>query len=333
MTQLDPTAEDLELLVEVWEADRVLDYPRIRELLSQLSPDRLLASEECTILMLYAYLRLDDGPHAAALLKAAASVFTPERSDRNRIRFICASGEHAWRQGRLSDAEKLAGEVLDFAHRTGDGAFMLHGLSALGVTAAIRGDFVQSVRHLNRALPFRDSDSGRWRSGLHHNLGTSYRDLGFTAESQRHFEEAGRHPRPAQLEAITTVDRALLFHAIGDVGAAKELAHLGFAMSERIPLRSGMAEARLLLASLAALEHELERAREELMAVFQLLPVGDHLLRGQTYEEAAIIAALSGDMLSSAMAESEAEQIYRRLEALPRIANMKSRLAELAWPV
>jgi tetratricopeptide (TPR) repeat protein len=325
-----PTEEDLDLLTQVWEADRVLDYPRIREMLSPLNLERVLASEEYTILLLYAYLRLGDGAEATALLNAAGSVFTPDRSDRNRIRFLCAAAEHAWREGRLAEAEIAAHEVLDVAHRKRDEAAMLHGLSALGIAAALRGDPVQSLRHFNRALPFRDRDSGRWISGLHHNLAVVYRDLGFLAESQRHFEEAARHPRGVWLEVLTTLERALLLHVVGDGAAAEALARLGLNMSERIQFRSGMAEARTVLARIAIGMGELDQARRELESALGLLQHGDALLAAQTHEEAAILALLSGDAKACADAKKAAEEFYRVIEAHPRIERMRLRLEVLS---
>jgi tetratricopeptide (TPR) repeat protein len=322
-----PVADDLDLLLQVWEAERTVDFSRIRTLLAPLSLERVLATDEYIILLVLAYARLGYSTQAATLLQAAASVFPPTRRDRNRTRFLNAAADYARRQGRLSEAEAMANEMLEYAHRTRDDSIMLNAFVILGITSGMRGDYVQSLRHFNRALA---SDSGRWTSVIHHNLALSYRELGFVAESQRHFEQAARHPRADWLEAGTMLDRAILLHLAGDEAAATELALRALEWFERIQSRLGMAEARTVLARIAASEGKLEQARQELESAFETLPPGDALLTAQAYEEAAVVAVMSGDVEARDTAQAAAEELYLQMEAGPRIERMRLRLEVLS---
>lgn len=334
MSRRNPTADDLDLLLQVWEAERVLDFPRIRTLLAPLPLDRVLATDEYAVLLLLAYDRLGDSTEAAALLKAAESFFPSTRQDRYRMRFLNAAADHARRQGRLSEAEAIASEMLEYAHRTRDEAITLNAFVILGITSGMRGDFVQSLRHFNRALASGDSDSGRWISVIHHNVAVSYRELGFVAESQRHFEEAARHPRANWLEAGTMLDRALLLHSVGDEAAATELALRAVERFESIKSHLGLTEARTVLARIAAAEGKLEPARWELASAFKTLPPGDALLTAQAHEEAAVIEALAGDWLARDAAQAVAAQLYLQMEARPRLERMRVRMELLsALPV
>jgi tetratricopeptide (TPR) repeat protein len=321
---------DLDLLARVWEADRVLDYPLIRELLSPLDVEQLLASEEFTLLLLFAYLRLGDQTKAATLLQAAAPLFPATRSDRNRIRFLNAAANHTLRQGRLSDTEDLANEMLVYGHRTRDDSTMLSAFIVLGIVAGTRGDYIQALRHFTRALASSHSDSGRWISVVHHNMAVAYRELGFAAESQRHFEEAAKKPRPSWVEGGSMLDRALLLLQVGDEPAAAELARRAMECFERIQSPLGIAEARTVLARIATAEAEVDQARQELESAFEMLQPGDALLTAQAHEEAAVVAALSGDTEARVAAQATAEQLYLQMEASPRIERMRLRLGVLS---
>jgi tetratricopeptide (TPR) repeat protein len=323
-----PVADDLDLLIQLWEADRVLDYPRIRELLSPLDPQRVLASEELTLLLLFAYLRLGDHKQAESLLQAAAPSFPATRNDRNRIRFVNAAANHTLRQGRMSETEALANEMLGYGHRTRDDSTIFNALLILGIVSGTRGDYVQALRHFMRAQASSHSDSGRWASVVQHNLAVAYRELGFAAEAQRHFEEAAQQSRPIWLEAGTMLDRALLLHLICDEAAAAELGRRALEWFESIQSRAGIAEARTVLARIAAAEGKLEQARQELD--FRTLPPGDALLTAQAHEEAAVIAALSFDLVARDTAQAAAEKLYLQMEAGPRIDRMRLRLEVLS---
>lgn len=323
--------DTVELLLEVWQCERSLDYPGIRRLLEPLPLSTLLATEEFALLLLYAHNRLMDLAKSAELLEAAAPCFPPERDDRNRRRFLFAKAEVLMHRGRLSESEALLQDLEARSVQAQDTPSVLQATINLAVTSGIRGDNVQAIRHTYRALAIPDPLNGdRWTPVLHHNLGVSYRELGLIAEAERHFEQAGRYPRPEWMKAITDLDRAVLRHVVGESVTAERIAQHSLAVLERAGAHGRVAECWCVLGAIATSMGDLSAARNYLDAALRSLPPGNVLLPGQVHEELAVLHLLEGDTEAHHAARMTAARLYEQIDALPRMENMRVRLEVLA---
>jgi tetratricopeptide (TPR) repeat protein len=302
----------------------------MRDLLESLPTAKLLKTEEFVILLILAYSRLNDAAKAADLLHLSEPLFPQIRQDRTRIRFLGAAAEICIDQGRFAEADRLAHEIQDYAYKTHDGVLAVHAAMLLGTSAGSRGDFLQSLRYSNRALASVEGHSTRWIPALHHNLGVAYRELGFIAEAERHFELASRHSGPEWMQAITNIDRAILYLIGGDPAAGRELACHALTLFQRMQSFGGMAEAHCILARIAATEGELSHARQELTSALSLATHGSLLLLAQIYEEVTALELLCGNRQARKEAEETAERYYRQIDALSRVKRMKLRLKVLS---
>jgi ATP/maltotriose-dependent transcriptional regulator MalT len=325
-----PSDEDLGILAQVWEAERVLDYPKMRDLLESLPAAKLLETEEFVILLMLAYSRTSDASKGADLLQLSAPLFPHTRQDRTRIRFLGAAAEIYMDQGRFTEADRLAHEIQDYAYKTRDGVLAVHASMIRGNIAGHRGDFLQSLGYFSRALASVEQHSTRWIPVLHHNIGVTYRELGFIAEAERHFELSSRQARPEWMQAITNMDRAILRLMVGDPAAARELAYRGMTLLDGIQSQGGMAEAHCILGRIAAAEGHTTEARQELTSALSLVAGGNLLLLAQIYEEVAALELIVGNQQAREEAEATAERYYKQLDAAPRVKRMKLRLEELS---
>jgi ATP/maltotriose-dependent transcriptional regulator MalT len=325
-----PMDASLDLLLRVWEAERVLDYPAIVTLAEGLPLERILENEELALVLLSAHSRLNHADEIQALLEAMRPLFPSTRRDRNYARFLFLAAENGQMHGTLVESDRLAHEGLEHAHSLDDVRLAFWGLMVLGVNAGIRGDFQQLLLHLNRALASYTRGSERWLPVLHHNIAIGYRDMGFIAEAERHFEIAARYPRPAWMEGITDMERALLLQMTGDMAAAAELARRAREAFERLGWSPGLADARMILGRVAAGAGRLDEAEAHLQAAADLVPRGHALLEAQVNEEFAALALLRGDAAAREAAEARATELYRATEATQRLERMRRRLASLA---
>ena len=325
------TEAELELVLQVWECERRLDYPAIRALLEPLPLPALLANEELALLLLYAHIRLADISRAAELAELLAPLFPPERSDRNRRRYLFVAADLLLHGGRTTEFEALTQELHEQALQAHDTASVLRAVVNLGVRAGIRGDFVNSIRYMYRGLAIPTAvDGGRWTPMLHHNLAISYRELGMIAEAERHFEQSARYPRPEWMQALTSIDRAILLHVVGEAATAERLAQHALATMERAGTSGGMAECWYVLGMISIGTGELGAARRHLDRAAELLPPGNLLLAAQLHEEFAVLHLLDGDADAGGAARAGAERLYAELDALPRVERMRLRLEVVA---
>jgi ATP/maltotriose-dependent transcriptional regulator MalT len=323
-----PMDSELDLLLQVWEAERVLDYPAIVALVERLPLERMLANEEMALVLLTAHSRLNRADDVPPLLDALRPRFPSTRRDRNYVRFRFLAAEHAQMLGRLVESDQLTHEGLE--HAGDDARLAFWGLMVLGVNAGIRGDYPELLRHLNRALASYAHGSERWLPVLHHNIAIGYRDMGFIAEAERQFELAARYARPVWMEGITDMERALLLLMTGDAAAAGELARRARETFERLDWSPGLADARVILGRVAAGAGRLDEAEAHLRAAADFVPRGHVLLEAQMNEEFAALAVLRGDAAGREAAEARATRLYEATEAAPRLERMRRRLAALA---
>src|SRR5687768_7982805 len=114
------------------------------------------------------------------------------RGDR-RLRAEAANlvGIAHFEAGRLAEAEECWGGLLASAADWGDEESSTRASNNLGVLANVRGQRDRALLHYERALAsYQRLGNVRGLAETHHNLGISYRDLGFDREADAHFRRA-----------------------------------------------------------------------------------------------------------------------------------------------
>jgi ATP/maltotriose-dependent transcriptional regulator MalT len=323
--------DELDLLLDLWEWERRLEYTAIRGALEALPRGDVLASDELSLQLLYACIYLRDTVAAAALAAQMEPRFAHGRNEAAARRFLNAQGQIALVRGELTASQRLVEELRDKAELAGDPPQQFYATVHLGIIAGLRGDFTASLQECYRALAMCGTvDTDVWLPVLHHNLALSFREIGMIAEAERHFELSTRDPRPDWVTATTALDRALLRYVVGDFETAAGMARNGLALFQRIGSANGVADAHVVLARIALGQRDEDEAAAQLALAEERLDPSETMVMAQLQEERAVLHLLRGDEAGRARAAAAADEAYRRLEAPWRAERMRMRLESLA---
>ena len=310
-------------------------WPELVARAEAVAPDELFADPELAFLLAVGYRRTGQTARALELVQRVE----PEvrrRGDRwLLLEVINLAGNALFESGRMDDAEMRYVELLETSGNWDDEEGKARAANNLGAVAQVRGRRDLALTSYQRALAsYQRLGNLRGLAETHHNLGISYRDLGFDRDADAHFGRAVELGEQAGLEdviALAEAERAALRVRWHDGRLATELARRALERFERIGDPTGAAQAIRIL-GLAALAQgdegegqtrldealEIARAHEDALLHAEVQRDRGMLLRDRGEGEAAREAfADAVDHFQQIGAAAEAEALRVILSSLP----------------
>lgn len=317
-----------QLLLRAWELEAATDLQQIIDFLGPVPEPILLEEPELAMLLLYARAHRFDAEGAAALIDVMREPSRQWTDGRLQRRFLNFQGIVCLRLGQLDEAVALLKRLEHLSIAADDAATLQWATGNLGIISDMRCDHAEALLYYQRSLACQlRSPEQRWFSVIHHSLGMTYRQLGFFAESQSHFEQALRLPR-SEAENVD-LERALLMHDMGELEVAEALARRALERAADPPVPGFSAEAYRTLGKVAIRRRDLPGARQFLLRAQAETPAYHTLLQADVWEEFAVLELLAGNAARSAEAERESVSAYQRVGAPKRAERAKLRLLAL----
>jgi tetratricopeptide (TPR) repeat protein len=298
---------------------------------SLLSPQELQAEPELAYAYAAACRQLGDT--ARALQVAAwAEAEARRRGDlRRAAEAVNLVGNALFEEGRLDEAEARFGELLSYAAEWGDEEFAARASNNLGILSNVRGRRDLALASYQRALAsYQRLGNVLGLAQTHHNLGISYRDLGFDREADSHFNRAmelagadgpAAASRAAETDtetviAVAEAERAMLRVRKGDAPLAEALATRALQRFERIGDPRGRADVLRVLAAAARAGARDDDAILRLQdALSTARAHSDPLLLAEVQRDRGLLFRDRGDSDAARHALTESAEHFARLGA------------------
>jgi tetratricopeptide (TPR) repeat protein len=240
-------------------------------------------------------------------------------------------GNALFEEGRLDEAEARFGELLAYASEWSDEEFGARASNNLGILANVRGRRDLALASYQRALAsYQRLGNVLGLAQTHHNLGISYRDLGFDREADAHFRRAvdlARADGPAAAAraaetdtetviAVAEAERAMLRVRSGDAALAEALATRALQRFERIGDPRGRADVLRVLAAAARAGGRDEAAFPFLDEALDIARAhSDPLLMAEVQRDRGLLLRDGGDADGARAALTESAEHFGRLGA------------------
>jgi tetratricopeptide (TPR) repeat protein len=304
---------------------------------AELTDQALDAEPELAYAVAAAFRHTGAGSRALELAERAGAGARARGDARLAAEAVNLAGNCLFEAGRPDEAAGCFEALLEYASQAADEEFSARAANNLGVLANVRGARDRALAWYGRALAaYQRLGSVRGLAETHHNLGISYRHLGFTREADAHYQRAIELAEEAGAErvaALAETGRALLAVRSGDGPLGEALADragerfgaLGdpVGVAEALRVRAGAARAQGRDDEAArALEQVLAAAREHANTLLHADVQRDRglLFRDRGDEaaarEALLDAAARYDALG-ATAEAEAVRMLAQDAAVP----------------
>jgi tetratricopeptide (TPR) repeat protein len=219
--------------------------------------DAALAAEPEVAYAVAAAFRHVGGVARALELAETAEAEARVRGDRRlAAEAVNLAGNCLFELGRPAEAEARFEELLAYAADAGEEEYAARAANNLGVLANVRGARDRALAWYGRALAsYQRLGNVRGLAETHHNLGISYRHLGFVREADAHYQRAIALAEEAladRVAGLAETGRALLAVRAGDgpfgealAGHAQQrFASVGDAVGEAEAVRVQAAAAR-----------------------------------------------------------------------------------------
>jgi len=311
------------------------EWPALVQRAAALGADELLREPELALHAAVAYRRVGQAGRALELARLLEPV-ARRRGDRRLIGDVVnLTGVALWESGQAAEAEVRFGELLDAATEWGNEDDVAVACNNLGVLANVRGRRDLALTYYQRALAaYQRLGNVAGLSQTHHNLGISYRDLGFGREADTHFrrsvelaEEAGRE----DVVALAESERAALRAGWGDGELAGEMARRSLERFRRIADPTGAAQALRILGLAARAqgqEGEAEAAFDEALEIARAH--ADALLRAEVQRDRAALLRDTGRMDAAREAFTDAVQHFSQIGAAAEAEALRAIVTEIA---
>lgn len=325
--------ERTDLIREARERMRLGEIPAVIGLLAPLPAEELLEEPELGMryalaLNSYGQAELARGLYAQIRERALA------RSDERLLLRLALSESGGYiLAAELDRATEVALPAVAPAAAAGDHYVLGALANGLGVVATIRCQWDQALAHYSRAIAaFQQLGDPRLISSTHHNLGMTYRQLGFFSAAETHFEHALAFRRPGEpvTAASTEMERALLLAQRGDLQFAEATARRAHAVIEKAGNPRQLGEVLRVLGIVVAPRDEAEAGAllEESLRI--AVRTETRLLEAEVREELAVLAYRAGDAFSGAEFLAGSVALYEGMGASARAENARGRLAPYA---
>ncbi|MDB4952414.1 MAG: hypothetical protein JWM27_5063, partial [Gemmatimonadetes bacterium] len=230
------------------------------------------------------------------------------------------AGNCLFEAGRPDEAAGRFETLLEYAADAGDEEFSARAANNLGVLANVRGARDAALAWYGRALAaYHRLGALRGLAETHHNLGISYRHLGFAREADAHYlraidlaEEAGAR----RVAALAETGRALLAVRAGDGPLGEALAERARLRFEELGDAVGEAEAVRVQAAAARADGRDEVAAGRLAAALAVARArGNALLVADVQRDRGLLLRDRGDAAAAREALLESAAQYEALGA------------------
>ncbi|HEU4556645.1 MAG TPA: tetratricopeptide repeat protein [Longimicrobium sp.] len=311
------------------------EWPALVQRAASLGDDELLREPELALHAAVASRRVGQAGRAlelARLLEPVARL----RGDRWLIsNVVNLTGVALWESGHAAEAEVRFGELLDAATEWGNEDDVAVACNNLGVLCNVRGRRDLALTWYQRALAaYQRLGNVAGLSQTHHNLGISYRDLGFDREADTHFrrsielaEEAGRE----DVVALAESERAGLRVRWGDGELAGEMARRALERFRRSADPTGAAGALRIVALAARAQGrdaEAEATFDEALEIARAH--ADALLRGEVQRDRGALLRDTGRVDEAREAFTDAVQHFSQIGAAAEAEALRAIIAALA---
>jgi len=243
------------------------------------------------------------------------------RGDRRLLlEVINLAGNALFESGRASDAETRYAEMLDASTAWDDEEGKARAANNLGVLANVRGRRDLALTFYQRALAsYHRLGNVRGLAETHHNLGISYRDLGFDRDADTHFGRAVELSEEAGLEdvmALAEAERAGLRVRWRDGRLAGEMARRALERFRRISDPTGAAQAIRILGLAALAEGDATEAEVRLGEALEIARAHeDALLHAEVQRDRGMLLRDRGDASGAREALADAVEHFERIGA------------------
>jgi len=311
------------------------DWPALVRRAAALGDEELLREPELALHAAVAWRRVGQAGRALEVARLLEPV-ARRRGDRRLIGDVVnLTGVALWESGHAAEAEVRFGELLDAATEWGNEDDVAVACNNLGVLANVRGRRDLALTWYQRALAaYQRLGNVAGLSQTHHNLGISYRDLGFDREADAHFrrsielaEEAGRD----DVVALAESERAGLRARWGDGALAGEMARRALDRFRRNADPTGAAQAIRVLGLAARAQG---RDGEALAAFDEALEIArahaDALLRAEVQRDRAALLRDLGRTDAARESFADAMQHFAQIGAAAEAEALRAILASLA---
>ena len=256
-------------------------------------------------------------------LQVAEGLETPvrQRGDRRLlVNLVNLVGICLFELGRNDAAGGRFEELLELSSDGGDEEFAGRACNNLGMLANIRGERDHALAWYGRAVAsYQRLGYTRGLAQTHHNLGISYRDLGFDRDADTHFGRAVELSEEAGLEdvmALAEAERAGLRVRWRDGRLAGEMARRALERFRRISDPTGAAQAIRILGLAALAEGDATEAEVRLGEALEIARAHeDALLHAEVQRDRGMLLRDRGDASGAREALADAVEHFERIGA------------------
>ncbi|CAN5622670.1 hypothetical protein BH23GEM7_BH23GEM7_08550 [soil metagenome] len=287
---------------------------------SRLTPAQLVEEAEVAFFYADAFRRVGETERALTLAQRIEPQVRRRGNRRLLLNVINLVGMSLFEAGRSQEAEERFSELLEISNAWRDEEYAARACNNLGVLANVRGRRELALTYYQRALAsYHRLGYLRGLAQTHHNLGISYRDLGFDREADAHYQRAIRFARAAQSEDVIAraeTERALLRARSRDGSLAEALAQRALERFERIGDPLGRAEALRALAAAARASKYNARAADRLEEALAVARAhSDPLLHAEVQRDRGLLLRDEGQLAAAREALLESAEQFTLLGA------------------
>ncbi|MEX2584260.1 MAG: tetratricopeptide repeat protein [Gemmatimonadota bacterium] len=299
---------------------RARKWTELARLAAAEPPDGAERSGEHTYLFADALRRIGELDRARPLAVEADRLAVRSADARLSLRTLNLLGMIAFESGAMQEAETRFSELLERASDAGDDEFAARASNNLGILANVRGETELALTAYQRALAsYHRIGYTRGLAQTYYNLGISYRDLGFDAEADSHYDRAIQFAEESDSEdvlAFAETERANLRARDGDGQLAESIGTRALARLERMGDRSGAANAIRVLAAAARARGAPDLALERLESALATLESHpDPIVRAEIQRDRGSLLSELGDSAAASAALHEAVTAYEQIGA------------------
>jgi tetratricopeptide (TPR) repeat protein len=311
------------------------DWQALAARAEPLAPGDLLHEPELALHVAVARRKVGQARRALEL----SALLEPEvrrRGDRRLIAdVVTLIGVALWESGRVAEAEERFAEVLELGTEWQNQEAAANAANNLGILANVRGRRDLALTYYERALAAHQRQGNvRGLSQTHHNLGISYRDLGFESEADAHFARAigfAQELETDELVAMAEIERAMLRVRGGDAALGAEMARRARDRFERLGSGVGAADAQRVLAAAERARGRLDEALALLdSALATSLNHDDPVLRAEVQRDRGLLLRDQGATPAALDAFTDAAESFAQIGAAAEAEALRAIIAGLA---
>lgn len=310
------------------------EFPALVAALSVVERRALLAEPALGFFLADAYHRVGERDRSLALTRALAPACIRRGNDRLARERLNLEGVLLFGMGDLGGAEAAWTALLEASMRADDETMVARAGHNFGVLHTLRGEWDRAlVSHERATAAYQRLGHLRGLAQVHNNLGTTYREMDFFPESDRHFLQALEYAQISESQdeaGRARIERALLLCYDGDLALARLTAQRALEAWERMGDTLHTGEAHRVLAVIALSGGLWTEAGEHAEQALELAERAHAALLGAEVREVlAAVRFRQGDRAEAEALRTGAEQGFAAMGARSWGANLRQRLATL----